>query len=117
MGYLLGVDVGTTFTAAAVWRRRDRRAEVVALGDHANTIPSVLYLRADGAWLVGEAANRRAVGEPDRIAREVKRSVGDRVPVIVGGRPFAPHTLVGVLLAWVVDQVGQQKGDPPGGCW
>ena len=35
------------------------------------------------------------------------------MPVIVGGRPFAPHTLVGVLLAWVVDQVSQQEGDPP----
>ena len=84
-----------------------------ALGDHANTIPSVLYLRADGAWLVGEsrqpARGRRA--RPHRAGGQT--SVGDRVPVIVGGRPFAPHTLVGVLLAWVVDQVSQQEGDPP----
>ena len=72
MGYLLGVDVGTTFTAAAVWRRRDRRAEAV-LGDHANTIPSVLYLRADGAWLVGESPPTGARSASPTAARSSKR--------------------------------------------
>ena len=42
MGYSLGIDVGTTFTAAAVWR--DERVEVVALEAH-----RVALLREQGA--------------------------------------------------------------------
>jgi molecular chaperone DnaK len=113
MAYVLGVDVGTTFTAAATWRRHDGRAEVVALGERASVIPSVLFLRPDGEWLVGEAARRRAVGEPQRVASELKRRIGDTVPVLVDGRPFAPETLVGVLLAWVLAQVSQREDGPP----
>lgn len=57
-GYFLGVDIGTTSTAAAVWR--DGRGDVANLGNRAASIPSVVLLRDDGAVLVGEAAVRRA---------------------------------------------------------
>ena len=68
MGYTLGFDLGTTFTAAAVVR--DGRAEIVALGNHTASIPSVVFLRDDGELLVGEAAERRGVQEPARLARK-----------------------------------------------
>jgi molecular chaperone DnaK (HSP70) len=57
MGYRLTVDLGTTYTAAAV--NRDGRVEVVTLGNRAQVIPSVVYLREDETILTGEAANRR----------------------------------------------------------
>ena len=41
MGFALGIDVGTTFTAAAVWR--DERVEVVGLEAHRVTVPTVIY--------------------------------------------------------------------------
>jgi actin-like ATPase involved in cell morphogenesis len=111
--YWLGVDVGTTFTAAAV--RRDGRTEVVQLGNRGAAIPSVLLLRDDGELLTGDTARRRAVSEPDRVATEFKRRVGDPVPVLVGGSPFAAETLVGRLLRWVVDVVTEREGSPPAG--
>jgi molecular chaperone DnaK len=111
--YWLGVDVGTTFTAAAI--RRDGRTEVVQLATRGAAIPSVLLLRADGELLTGDTAKRRAVSEPDRVASEFKRRVGDPVPVLVGGSPFAAETLVARLLKWVVDQVSQREGGPPEG--
>ena len=40
MAYSLGVDLGTTYTAAAV--RRDGRSEIVALQHSESTIPSVV---------------------------------------------------------------------------
>src|SRR5690349_101896 len=111
--YWLGVDVGTTFTAAAI--RRDGRTEVVQLATRGAAIPSVLLLRADGELLTGDTARRRAVSEPDRVASEFKRRVGDPVPVLVGGSPFAAETLVARLLRWAVDQVSQREGGPPEG--
>ena len=47
MSYVLAVDLGTTFTAAATCI--DGRTDIVSLGNHAATIPSMVFLRDDGA--------------------------------------------------------------------
>jgi molecular chaperone DnaK len=113
MGYYLGIDIGTTYTAAAVGR--DGRYEIASLGNRAPTIPSVVLLRDDEAVLTGEAAVRRAASEPGRVAREFKRRVGDPTPIIVGGTPYSADALIAKLLRWVVDQVSQVEGGPPSG--
>ena len=111
MGYRLGVDLGTTYTAAAV--RRDRVVSVLGLGNRAMQIPSTVYLQSDGSFLVGEAAEARASIEPDRIAREFKRRIGDPVPIIVGGAPFSAEQLTARLLSSVVAVATEREGEPP----
>ncbi|HKE73877.1 MAG TPA: Hsp70 family protein, partial [Acidimicrobiales bacterium] len=102
----LGIDLGTTYTAAAVHDGAPGRgAEVVTLGDRGPTVPSVLYLRPDGGFLAGDAAERRAVTEPERIARQFKRRLGDPTPLVLGGTPHAVEELTAALLAWVVETV------------
>lgn len=113
MPYYLGIDIGTTYTAAAVWR--DGHAEVCTLGGRAAVVPSTVFLRDDGEVLIGEAAERRAVLEPSRVAREFKRRVGDSVPVLVGGSPFSADALMAKVLGWTVDQVAEREGGPPAG--
>jgi actin-like ATPase involved in cell morphogenesis len=113
MGYYVGVDLGTTFTAAAVWR--DGRVELSGLGTRAPVVPSVVLAREDGATLVGEPAERRGVAEPERVAREFKRRVGDPTPLILGGAPYPAAALVARLLSWVVERVGEAEGGPPDG--
>ncbi|MGD9530259.1 Hsp70 family protein [Pseudonocardia sp.] len=112
MTYQLGIDLGTTFTAAAVVRGPGQQPEVVTLGTRNATIPSVLFLGADGTTLVGEAAERRAVTDPDRVVREFKRRIGDPTPLVVGGRPWAPQDLSAQLVRWVVDRVAEREGGP-----
>jgi actin-like ATPase involved in cell morphogenesis len=112
MAYYLGVDMGTTYTAAAVWR--DGRYEIASLGNRAPTVPSVILLR-DDAVLTGEAAARRAATEPSNVAREFKRRIGDPTPVIVAGSPYSADALMAKLLRWVVDQVTRVEGGPPAG--
>jgi molecular chaperone DnaK len=112
VSYPLGVDVGTTYTAAALWR--DGRVQTVPLGNRSHAVPSVVYLREDGTLLVGEAAVRRGIAEPGRAAREFKRRLGDDVPLLLGGRSFAAHELTGHVLRWVVDRVSELQGGPPG---
>jgi molecular chaperone DnaK len=111
MGYFLGVDLGTTYTAAAI--RRGDRTEITALSDRSPVIPSVLLLDDDGTIHVGDAANRRAIAHPDRVAREFKRRFGDPAPLIVGGTPYGADLLTARLLRWVVDLVSQREGRPP----
>ena len=112
MPYRLGVDLGTTFTAAAV---SDGSTEptVIGLGNRALQIPSVLFLKPDGEFLVGEAAERRGLTEPDRLAREFKRRIGDHVPIMVAGAPFSPQALTAHLLRWVVDRATERMGEGP----
>lgn len=111
MGYALGIDLGTTWTAAAV--ARDDRVDIVQLGTHTASIPSVVLMREDGSVLTGEAAERRAVSEPDRVAREFKRRLGDSTPLLLGGRPQSSEAVMGRLLRSVVDQVTEAEGAAP----
>ena len=111
MSYGLGVDLGTTFTAAAV--ARDGRVEMATLGDHTDAVPSVVLIRDDGTVLTGGAAERRATVEPDRVARSVKRRFGDPMPVILGGAPHPATELIALQLRDVVDLVSEREGGRP----
>jgi len=111
MSYGLGVDLGTTFTAAAV--ARDGRVEMATLGDHTDAVPSVVLIRADGTVLTGGAAERRAAAEPDRVARSVKRRFGDPVPVILGGTSYTAAALMAHQLRAVADLVSGREGGRP----
>jgi len=111
MAYQLGVDLGTTYTAAAV--HRDGRTAIVELGGRTATIPSVVFLREDHTILTGEAAERRAAIDPERVAREFKRRVGDPTPILLGGTPYSADMLMSKLLRWVVDHVTQREGGAP----
>ncbi|MEM8925522.1 MAG: Hsp70 family protein [Actinomycetota bacterium] len=111
MGYELGVDLGTTYTAAAV--HRDGTTQIVELGNRAATSPSVIYLTEDDEILTGEAANRRAATNPSRVAREFKRRIGDPTPVILGGSPYSSESLSARLLEWVIARVTERQGESP----
>jgi molecular chaperone DnaK len=113
VGYFLGIDIGTTYTAAAVWR--DGRYDVAGLGNRAATIPSVVLMRDDETVLTGEAAARRAATEPQRVAREFKRRLGDPTPIIVSGTPYSADALMAKLMRWVVDRVAEAEGGPADG--
>lgn len=110
MTYHLGVDLGTTFTAAAV--ARDGRAEPVTLSSNNVAVPSVVCVEGDD-FLVGQPAARRAITEPSRVAREFKRRVGDPTPLLLDGSPVPAELLMARLLAWVVKEVSSTEGQPP----
>ncbi|HZS21277.1 MAG TPA: Hsp70 family protein, partial [Pseudonocardiaceae bacterium] len=111
MGYWLGIDVGGTATAAALCRG-DGPAEVVALGSGSATVPSVLYLGDQGQVVVGKAAQRWALTDPDRVVRAFTGRIGDEVPMVIGGHAYTAAQLTAMLVSWVVDQVAAQQGGP-----
>jgi outer membrane protein assembly factor BamB/actin-like ATPase involved in cell morphogenesis len=109
-GYGLGVDLGTTHTAAAVLV--GGRVELIRLGNRRPEIPSLVFV-TDSAVLVGDAAERRGAAEPERLAREFKRRLGDPVPLLVGGSPYPAHALMAKLLRRVYDIARSQYDEPP----
>jgi molecular chaperone DnaK len=115
MVYQLGIDFGTTFTAAAVCRPSSGSggAEVVPLSLRGSAAASVLFLAEDGTVLVGEAAERRAVSDPERVVREFKRRIGDDIPFMVAGEAHQAHELAAQVVRWVYEQVAAREGDEP----
>ena len=85
MGYHLGVDLGTTFVAAAI--ANDSRVEMFTLGDRTVVTPAVVFLGDDGGlvsgdagdWLVPLGAIVAAQGVSDRAVPEVAWSAVSRL--------------------------------------
>ncbi len=111
VGYILGVDLGTTYSAAAT--AEHGLLEVFQLGTRAAAIPSVVAIRETGERLVGEPAERRAVSDSTRVAREFKRRLGDSTSIIIGGTPYSAQSLTAILLQSIYSQVAAERGGPP----
>jgi actin-like ATPase involved in cell morphogenesis len=99
----LGVDLGTTWTAAAV--TADGHTTPLGLGSAGPAMPSVVAI-VDGKPLAGEAGVRAGATNPTAVAREFKRRLGDTTPIVLGGTPYGAETLTGHLLAHVVAAAG-----------
>jgi molecular chaperone DnaK len=115
--YWLGIDLGTTYTAAAIcWPTADGlEVQVVPLSNHSHAIPSVLFLPGDGSLVVGEGAQRRSLTDPDRVIREFKSRVGDEIPLLVGGSPYYAHDLAAEFVSWLWHSVVEREGERPQG--
>jgi actin-like ATPase involved in cell morphogenesis len=111
VGYRLGIDVGTTFTAAAI--AEGDRCEALALGTRALVAPTVVFVEESGDTTIGEAAERRAATNPARVVREFKRRIGDPTPIIVAGTPWPTDLLLARVLNWVLSRAVTERGTMP----
>jgi molecular chaperone DnaK len=105
--YRLGIDLGTTYSAAAV--ERAGAVTMVPLGNRSAVIPSAVAL-GDTGLQIGEAASARSFTDTKRVAREFKRRIGDPT-VLLGDR--AAHELNGILCAGIVRAVEGREGESP----
>jgi YVTN family beta-propeller protein len=111
VSYSLGIDLGTTFVAAAV--ARDGRVDMLRLGDASTVMRAAICVRDDGVLVSGDAAARRAVSDPDRVAWDLKRHLGDPTPVVLGGVPYTVTALLGTLLRDVLARAVAASGGEP----
>ena len=111
VSYHLGIDLGTTFVAAAA--ASDFGIEMITLGDRTVVAPAVVYGGEDGGLVFGEAALQRALSRPERLQRDLKRSLGGRVDVLLGPTSYPVTELLAGMLADVVHTVTEQRGTKP----
>ncbi|MEQ9163318.1 MAG: Hsp70 family protein, partial [Ilumatobacter fluminis] len=110
--FAVGVDLGTTYTCAAVSEPPGERARVVQLTGTSQTIPSVVSITDEGV-VAGEAAERRLVSHPQTTAREFKRRLGDATPIVLGSETYGAEVLTGHLLGEVLQRVERNEGGSP----
>lgn len=74
MGKIIGIDLGTTNSCVSVLEGGEPK--VIPNSEGANTTPSVVGFSPSGEKLVGQAAKRQAVTNPEKTIFEAKRLIG-----------------------------------------
>ncbi len=93
---IIGIDLGTTNSLAAVWK--DGKCELIpnALGKFLT--PSVVSIDNNGEILVGQAAKERLISHPECTATGFKRFMGKDAKIILGNHKFTPIELSSFIL-------------------
>lgn len=96
MGKVIGIDLGTTNSCVSVVEN----GQPVIIPNRAGgqTTPSVVAFTKNGERLVGSAAQRQAVTNPDRTIRSVKRHMGTSWSIRVDETEYKPQTISAMIL-------------------
>lgn len=97
---ILGIDLGTTNSAAAVM---EAGRPVIIPSAEGPTLagkmfPSVVAFTKDGQLLVGEPAKRQAVTNPEGSIFEIKRKMGTNQKVTIRGKEYTPQQISAFIL-------------------
>jgi molecular chaperone DnaK len=100
MSKIIGIDLGTSNSAAAIMEGGKTTlipsAEGTTLGGKA--FPSYVAFAKDGQLLVGEPARRQAVTNPEGTISAFKRKMGTDYKYNINGKEFTPQQLSGFVL-------------------
>ena len=97
MGKIIGIDLGTTNSCVAVMEGGE--ATVIANAEGSRTTPSVVGFTKDGERLVGQAAKRQAVSNPQRTVSSIKREMGTTYTVKVDNNSYSPQEISAMILS------------------
>ncbi len=92
MGKVIGIDLGTTNSCVAVMDIKEPK--VVTNEEGSRTTPSVVGYTKDGDRLVGAAARRQAITNPNNTVYSVKRFMGMKLNEIKGEVEKVPYNVV-----------------------
>ena len=110
---IIGIDLGTSNSAAAVLRGGRPviipSAEGISLGGKA--FPSYVAITADGQTLVGEPARRQQAANPEGTTSAFKRRMGQREEITLRDKKFSPEQLSAFLLKKIKDDAEAFLGE------
>ncbi|WP_133129444.1 molecular chaperone DnaK [Legionella yabuuchiae] len=113
MAKIIGIDLGTTNSCVAVMEGGKPR--VIENSEGHRTTPSIVAYTSDNEILVGQAAKRQAVTNPDNTLYAIKRLIGRRYddPIVQKDIKMVPYKIVKANNgdAWV-EVKGQEKAPP-----
>ncbi len=106
---ILGIDLGTTNSACAIWR--DGKVELIPnrLGEWLT--PSAVFLDADDKLIVGQTARERSVTDPTHTASVFKRYMGTNRKIKLGKKTFSATELSAMVLKSLKDDAEQYLGE------
>jgi molecular chaperone DnaK len=75
MSKIIGIDLGTTFSAVAVMEGSE--VKIIENSEGKRTTPSVIGFTKDGERKIGDPARRQAVTNPKKTVSSIKRFIGE----------------------------------------
>ncbi|MBR2639008.1 MAG: molecular chaperone DnaK [Oscillospiraceae bacterium] len=96
MAKIIGIDLGTTNSCVAVMEAGE--AVVIPNPEGARTTPSVVGFSKTGERVVGQAAKRQAVTNPERTITSIKRHMGSEYKVNIDGKGYTPQEISAMVL-------------------
>ena len=109
---ILGIDLGTTNSVVS-YMQEDGKWKVIPNPEGPNTTPSVVAFKPDGEEIVGFAAKRQLLTNPDTVA-SIKRKMGtnEKVHINCINKDFTPQEISAKILAYMKkyaeDNLGQK---------
>ena len=96
MSRVIGIDLGTTNSCVSVVE--NDTPVIIPSATGATTTPSIVAFTKNGERLVGEAAARQAVTNPERTITSVKRHMGSDWSAKIDGKEYKPQTISAMIL-------------------
>ena len=97
---IIGIDLGTTNSAAAVIM--GGKPTIIPSAEGATVagkmFPSIVAFTKDGQLLVGEPARRQAITNPEGTIREIKRKMGTNEKIKIFGKDYTPQQISALIL-------------------
>ena len=95
MAKIIGIDLGTTNSCVAVLEGGE--PVVIPNAEGARTTPSVVAFK-DNERIVGNAAKRQAITNPDRTISSIKREMGSSYKKNIDGKDYTPQEISAMIL-------------------
>lgn len=111
---ILGIDLGTTNSVVSILQS-DGKARVIPNPEGNNITPSVVAFKGSGEEIVGDAAKRQAVTNPDTVL-SIKREMGSSKKVHIGvtNKDYTPEEISAKVLAYMKKYAENSVGHPIG---
>ncbi len=110
---IIGIDLGTTNSAAAVMMGGKPTVIPSAEGPTVagKMFPSVVAFTEEGQLLVGEPARRQAITNPEGTIREVKRHMGTDRTITLQGKEYTPQQISAFILQKILRDTEDYLGE------
>ncbi|MGB1586557.1 MAG: molecular chaperone DnaK [Thermoplasmatota archaeon] len=117
MGRIIGIDLGTTNSEAAVMEGGAPKIIPSAEGNvyGGKNFPSVVAFSKDGETLIGDAAKRQAVTNPERTILRIKRKMGLDYKVQIDDKDYTPQEISAMILRKIKADAENFLGEPVDG--
>jgi len=96
MGKIVGIDLGTTNSEVAVIEAG--KPTIIKSAEGQPYFPSVVAFTKEGEMLVGEAAKRQAVTNPEGTIHRIKRKMGRGEKIKIRGKNYSPEQISAFIL-------------------
>lgn len=110
MGYLIGIDLGTTNSCMAVIEGGE--PVIIPNADGNRTTPSVVAITKTGERIVGSVAKRQQTANAKRTISSIKRQMGSDYTFTVDGRSFTPQEISAMILQKMKADAESYLGGP-----